>query len=73
MFTPKLYRNENFPEIENFLRHHSFASLVSMHGSKPWATHIPLELEINANGEKVLWCIFQEQTRNGHPWQQTKK
>lgn len=55
MYVPKLYRNSNFPEIENFLRSHSFATLVSMHEQKPWATHIPLELEVNQAGEKVLW------------------
>ena len=55
MYVPKLYRNSNFPEIENFLRSHSFATLASMHEQKPWATHIPLELEVNQAGEKVLW------------------
>jgi transcriptional regulator len=55
MYAPKHYRNENFPEIEKFIRHHSFASLVSTHLGSFWATHIPLELEINEAGEKVLW------------------
>ena len=55
MYIPKLYRNHELPEIEKFLQQHSFAMLISMHEGKHWATHLPLELEVNAQGEKVLW------------------
>lgn len=55
MYLPKLYRNNNFPEIEEFIQKNSFASLNSIHESKPWTTHIPLELETNEQGERVLW------------------
>jgi transcriptional regulator len=45
---------EDWPEIENFIRTNSFATLVSTVGSKPWATHLPVELEENSSGENVL-------------------
>ncbi|MBK9730955.1 MAG: FMN-binding negative transcriptional regulator [Chitinophagaceae bacterium] len=55
MYVPKLYRNTNFPEIEQFLQKNSFASLISVHEGKPWTTHIPLELQTNEKDERVLW------------------
>lgn len=55
MYIPKLYRNTDFPEIEKFLKQHSFAALISLHEGKHCATHLPLELEINSLGEKVMW------------------
>ena len=55
MYIPKLYRNNDLPEIEKFLRKNSFATLVSLHEEKHWATHLPLELEVNEQNQKVLW------------------
>lgn len=55
MYIPKLYRNHDLPEVEKFLQQHSFAALISFHEGRHWATHLPLELEVNAQGEKVLW------------------
>jgi transcriptional regulator len=31
------------------------ATIISLNGDAPEATHIPIELEINEQGEKVLW------------------
>lgn len=55
MFVPKLFRIEDHQAIEDFIRQNSFATLVSSVEGKPWATHLPLELEKNAAGESVLW------------------
>lgn len=55
MYIPALNRNNSFPEIEKFLRSNSFATLVSQVEGRHWATHLPLELEVNESGEKVLW------------------
>lgn len=54
MYIPAYYRNNNLSEVERFIREHSFACLVSTMESKPWATHIPIELESNEKGESVL-------------------
>lgn len=45
---------DDWPEIENFVRKNSFATLVSLVDSRPWATHLPIELEKNSSGEFVL-------------------
>ncbi|WP_276167275.1 FMN-binding negative transcriptional regulator [Zobellia alginiliquefaciens] len=54
MFIPDHQRNENASEIRDFLKMNSFGILVSQYNDRPWATHIPLELEINADGKEVL-------------------
>lgn len=54
MYTPSHYRNENLDEVREFLKHNSFGILINQTNGRPWATHIPLELDTNAGGEDVL-------------------
>lgn len=54
MYIPAYYRKTDLVEIVKFIREHSFANLVSNFEGKPWATHIPLELEENEKGEYSL-------------------
>ena len=54
MYIPNLYKNENQTEIEQFLHENGFAILVNQTNGKLWATHIPLILGTNSNGEQIL-------------------
>ena len=54
MFIPAYYRNTNLKEIEKFISENSFACLVNTHEGKPWATHIPIELELDIDGVSIL-------------------
>lgn len=54
MYIPHLFKQQNPEEVKSFLQQNSFGILVSQQDGKPWATHIPLELDINAKGEEVL-------------------
>ncbi len=54
MYIPHHQKNENPAEIRSFIRDNSFGILVSQLNAKPWATHIPLELESDENGYEVL-------------------
>ena len=54
MYIPKHNKNENWDEIKDFIRKNSFGILVNRYEGKPWATHIPLELEVNENGKDIL-------------------
>lgn len=54
MYVPHHYKNENIDEIKDFLVHHSFAILVNETHDKPWATHIPLELDVDEKGNDIL-------------------
>lgn len=54
MYIPDLYKNEDKEAIRTFLKENAFGILINQTNGKLWATHIPLELEINIEGEEVL-------------------
>ena len=54
MFIPNNYKNEDIKEIKDFLRSNSFGILVNQVDGKPWATHIPLELDSDSAGNDIL-------------------
>lgn len=54
MYTPDLYKNENQEEIITFLKENSFGILINQTNGKLCATHIPMELGINADGKEIL-------------------
>ncbi|GAB4028736.1 FMN-binding negative transcriptional regulator [Spirosoma koreense] len=54
MYIPKQFRNPDQESIRDFIRQYSFGLLINQIDNRPYATHIPLELDTNANGEDVL-------------------
>ncbi|WP_136468132.1 FMN-binding negative transcriptional regulator [Flagellimonas onchidii] len=54
MYIPHYYKNENIDEIKTFLKENGFGILVNQVDGKPWATHIPLELNKDYQGNDVL-------------------
>jgi transcriptional regulator len=54
MFVPTQYKNENLAEVKSFLKANSFGILIHQYNNKPWGTHIPLVLDVNADGKEVL-------------------
>ncbi len=71
MYIPHSYKNENIEEVKSFLEQNSFGILVNQVDGKPWATHIPLELDTDENGKDILvshiskanpqWKAFENQ------------
>lgn len=55
MYIPKHYRNENLKEVREFILNNSFGILINQIEGKPWATHIPLELDTDNKGNDVLY------------------
>ncbi len=55
MHIPKYFEVTDPTIMEQFIKENSFATIVSSGSPYPVATHIPVELETNAAGEKVLW------------------
>ena len=55
MYTPEIYKNENQEEIKKFLQENSFGILINQTNGKLCATHIPLELDINKEGNQILY------------------
>ncbi|MBD0776701.1 FMN-binding negative transcriptional regulator [Maribacter sp. ANRC-HE7] len=54
MYIPHQYKNEDIDEVKDFITKNSFGILVNQVEGKPWATHIPLELDTNQDGKDVL-------------------
>lgn len=54
MYIPTFFKQDNSEEVKAFLHKNSFGILISTVNAKPWATHIPLELDTTAEGEDVL-------------------
>ena len=64
MYTPEIYKNENQEEIKKFLQENSFGILINQTNGKLCATHIPLELETNEEGNEILYGhISKENTQ----------
>jgi transcriptional regulator len=55
MYTPEIYNNENQEEIKKFLQENSFGILINQTNGRLCATHIPLELETNEEGNEILY------------------
>ncbi len=54
MYTPKHYKNEDLASVKEFIKANSFGILVNQVDGKPWATHIPMELDTDADGNEAL-------------------
>lgn len=54
MYTPEIYKNEDPESIRTFIKENSFGILINQTHGKLCATHIPIELETNADGKEVL-------------------
>jgi transcriptional regulator len=54
MYIPPGYKITDLEATKKFIQANSFGILVNILDGKPWATHIPLELETNTAGEEVL-------------------
>ena len=67
MYIPSKYQNTNLDEVRDFIKAHSFGLLVSTVNNRPWATHIPLELQTDVEGNEVLYGHISkgnEQSKN---------
>ena len=64
MYIPPYFAEKDLSESEALVREFGFATLVSMHNNLPWATHLPLELEI----EKDNWLLFGHIGRANPQW-----
>ena len=67
MYIPHYYKNENLDEVKDFIKENSFGILVNQVDGKPWATHIPLELEENILEGHIAkanpqWHSFSDQS-----------
>ena len=70
MYIPHHYKNEDLNEVKEFIQQNSFAILVNQVDGKPWASHIPLELSQNKNGE---WRLVGHLAKANPQWKAFNK
>lgn len=66
MYIPHQYKNENLPEVMDFIKANAFGILVNQLDGRPWATHIPLELEEDTSGGH---CLVGHISRANPQWE----
>ena len=54
MYIPKHFEKTDKKAIAEFITKNSFAIVTSIIDEKPWASHIPMEMEINSEGKWFL-------------------
>lgn len=54
MHVPKIFEITDNQVIEQFIKENGFATLISIGDTFPIGTHIPMEIETNSKGEKIL-------------------
>jgi transcriptional regulator len=56
VYIPKYFREEEHQKILAFLRCNNFPAIVSFDGDRPIATHTPVEVVENENGEITIYA-----------------
>jgi transcriptional regulator len=54
MYVPPHFKNDHIDQVRDFIGKNSFGILVSQTDAGLWATHIPLELDMNEQGKDIL-------------------
>ena len=65
MYIPKHFAEKDLHEAAVLVREFGFATLVSIVDGLPWATHIPLELVIDGEGE---WKLYGHMAKANPQW-----
>ncbi len=70
MHIPKMFEITDINIIEKFIKETGLATVITKGSTFPVGTHIPIELEINEAGNKVLWGHF---SKANPQWQDVEK
>ncbi|MFA5825893.1 MAG: FMN-binding negative transcriptional regulator [Gallionellaceae bacterium] len=65
MYIPESFAETDLPTLHEFMRRHSFATLVTQHDGLPFASHLPLSLDssIGTHG-----AVLGHMARNNEQW-----
>ena len=72
MYIPQIYNNENSADIYDFISKNGFGILVNQTSGKPWATHIPLVLDIDKDGNWFLEGHISKENPQCHSMEQNQ-
>ena len=65
MYVPERFREENGDVLRAFLQEHPFGALVTWDGSRPIATHLPMDVTVLDNGGL---CLQGHMSRENPQW-----
>ena len=66
MYIPEQFTETNLPTLHEFMRQHSFATVVTQQGSRPYSSHLPLILDNSVGSQGTL---IGHMARNNPQWQ----
>jgi transcriptional regulator len=66
MYNPELYAMKDVPSLHEFMRQHSFATLITQHEGLPFASHLPLMVNAGIGAQGAL---VGHMARNNPQWQ----
>lgn len=66
MHIPRRYEEKDKDKVHAFIRENSFAILISVKDGLPVGTHIPLQLEKNAEGKDILMGHISRSNEQRH-------
>ncbi|HLN94644.1 MAG TPA: FMN-binding negative transcriptional regulator [Flavobacterium sp.] len=66
MYIPDHYKNDDEADIRRFLAENGFGILVGTVNGEPWATHIPMVIETDANGRDFLHGHLSKENPHWH-------
>lgn len=66
MYIPEAFAENDLAMLHEFIRHHSFATLVTQHEGVPFASHLPMFLDSNTGAHGAL---LGHMARNNPQWQ----
>ncbi len=65
MYIPEHFAKTDLPALHEFMRQHSFASVVTLQGGRPFASHLPMLLDSDIGTHGVL---LGHMARNNPQW-----
>ncbi len=65
MYIPEHFAETDLPTLHEFMRQHSFATLVTQHGDAPFASHLPMLLDDSVGTHGAL---LGHMARNNEQW-----
>ncbi|MEQ1914335.1 MAG: FMN-binding negative transcriptional regulator, partial [Sideroxydans sp.] len=66
MYIPEAFAENDLATLHEFIRQHSFATLVTQHEGVPFASHLPMFLDSNTGTHGAL---LGHMARNNPQWQ----
>jgi transcriptional regulator len=65
MYIPEHFAETDLPMLREFMRQHSFATLVTQQGGAPFASHLPLVLDSSSG---IHGALLGHMARNNEQW-----